>query len=131
MTADIKALASRVYDAFNARDIAAVEELFAPDSISHASGICGTDGVKQALASLYATFPDVRFVVEDLLADGDKAALRVTIHGIPRAPGQPQPIIMEIFRIKHGRVVEVWGAGTLPPPAFSRPGIEGETPAHG
>lgn len=113
MTADVKVVGYRVYEAFNARDIAAVEELFAPNSISHASGISGIDGVKKALASLYATFPDIRFVVEDLLADGDKVALRVTIHGVPLDPEQPQPIIMEIFRVEDERVVEVWGAGTL------------------
>ena len=37
MTAsDIKTLGYRIYEAFNARDIAAAEELFAPDFISHA-----------------------------------------------------------------------------------------------
>jgi predicted ester cyclase len=60
-----------------------------------------------------ATFPAKRFVVEDLLVDGDKIALRVTVQGIPVAPGQPQPIIMEIFRIENGRVAEIWGAGIL------------------
>ena len=51
-------------------------------------------------------------MVEDLIAEGDKVALRVAVHGIPTAPGEPLPIIMEIFRIENGRVVEVWGAGT-------------------
>jgi predicted SnoaL-like aldol condensation-catalyzing enzyme len=55
----------------------------------------------------------MRFVVEDLLVEGDKIALRVTIHGIPTSPGEPLPIIMEIFRVENGRVMEVWGAGTL------------------
>jgi len=55
-------------------------------------------------------------VVEDVLVEGDKAALRVTIHGVPQ---QPLPIIMEIFRIENGQVAEVWGAGTLRLPSAS------------
>jgi predicted ester cyclase len=66
-----------------------------------------------ALMSAYIAFPDQRFVVEDVLVEGDKAALRVTIHGVPMPPGEPLPIIMEIFRIENGRVAEVLGAGTL------------------
>ncbi len=114
MTAtDIKALGYRVYEAINARDIAALEELFDPHVIRHAAGETGIESAKNALTSAYMTFPDQRFVVEDLIAEDDKVALRVTIHGVPTAPGEPLPIIMEIFRIENGRVAEVWGAGTL------------------
>jgi predicted ester cyclase len=109
-TADIKALVYRVYEAINTRDIATLDELFDPQVIRHAAGEIGIENAKKALASAYATFPDQRFVVEDVLAEGNKAALRVTIHGVPQ---QPPPIILEIFRIENGRVAEVWGAGTL------------------
>src|SRR5437588_12252000 len=112
-TADIRSLGYRVYEAINARDIAALEELFDPHVIRHAAGETGIESVKNALASAFpTTFPDKRFVVEDVLVEGDKAALRVTVHGVPVAPGQPQPVIMEIVRIENGRVAEVWGTGT-------------------
>jgi predicted ester cyclase len=62
------------------------------------------------LNRVFATFPDTRFVVEDVVVEGNKAALRVAIHGTTQ---QPLPIIMEIFRIENGRVAEVWGAGTI------------------
>src|SRR5947209_3827789 len=110
--ADSKALASRVYEAINARDIATLEELFDPHVIRHAAGEIGIESARKAL-NAFATSPDKRFVVEDLVAEGDKVALRVTVHGVPTAPGQPLPIIMEIFRIENGRVAEIWGAGTL------------------
>lgn len=113
MTADIKALGYRVYEAINARDIAALEELFDPHVIRHAAGETGIESVKKAVLGAFTTFPEKRFVVEDLVAEGDKVALRVTVHGIPMAPGEPLPLIMEIFRIEDGRVAEVWGAGTL------------------
>lgn len=111
MTAsDIKTLGYRFYDAFNARDIEAAEELFAPDFISHALGTVG--GLRTSLTSLFTKYPALHVVVEDQLVDGDKIALRMTIQGLPRVPGQPEPTMMEFFRTENGRVVEVWGAGS-------------------
>ena len=111
--ADSRALGYRVYEAINARNIAALEDLFDPHVLRHAAGETGIESVKKAVTSAFTTFPEQRFVVEDLVAEGDKVALRVTVHGVPTAPGEPLPIIMEIFRIENGRVIEVWGAGTL------------------
>src|SRR4051794_13476643 len=96
---DIRALGYRVYEAINKRDFEVLSQLFASPFISHASGITNIEGTRNALDRHYKAFPESRFVVEDLLVDGDKAALRVTIHGVPVAPGQPLPIIMEIFRV--------------------------------
>jgi predicted ester cyclase len=115
-TEEIRALGYRVYEAINARDSDALEELFDPQIIRHAAGEVGIESAKKALEKAIATFPDKRFVVEDLLVEGDRAALRVTVHGFPTAPDQPLPIIMEIFRIANGRVAEIWGAGTLRQP---------------
>jgi predicted ester cyclase len=112
-TADTRALVYRVYEAINTRNIVALEELFDPHIIRHAAGETGIESAKNAVASAFTTFPEKRFVVEDVLVEGNKAALRVTVHGIPMAPGQPLPIIIEIFRIENGQVAEIWGAGTL------------------
>jgi predicted ester cyclase len=111
--ADNRTLGYRVYEAINAKDVALLDELFDPHVIRHAAGETGIESARKALVNAFTTFPDQRFVVEDLIAEGDRVALRVTVHGIPVASGQPLPIIMEIFRIENGRVVEVWGAGTL------------------
>ncbi len=90
-----------------------LEELFDPQVIRHAAGETGIESAKRAVMNAFTTFPEKRFVVEDVVAEGDKVALRVTVHGVPTAPGDPLPIIMEIFRIENGRIAEVWGAGTL------------------
>jgi predicted ester cyclase len=81
--------------------------------IRHAMGEVGIESARSALINAFATFPQTRFVVEDLIAEGDKVALRVTVQGVPTPPGEPLPHIMEIFRIENGRVAEIWGAGTL------------------
>ncbi|GHO61727.1 hypothetical protein KSC_006190 [Ktedonobacter sp. SOSP1-52] len=110
--ADIRALAYRAYEAINTRNVVALEEVFAPHVIRHAAGETGVESVKKAVASAFTTFPEKRFVVEDVLVEGNKAALRVTIQGVPTVPGQPLPTILEIFRVENGQVAEVWGAGT-------------------
>lgn len=114
-----KALASRVYEAINTQDIATLDELFDPHIIRHAMGEVGIENARKAMINAFAAHPQTRFVVEDLVAEGDKVALRVTIHGIPTRPGEPLPLIMEIFRIENGRVAEIWGAGTLRRPDAS------------
>jgi predicted ester cyclase len=111
--ADNKTLAYRVYEAINAKDIATLEELFDPQVIRHAARETGIESARKALLNAFTTFPEKRFVVEDLFAEDDRVALRVTIQGVPTAPGESLPIIMEIFRIVNGRVVEIWGAGTM------------------
>jgi predicted SnoaL-like aldol condensation-catalyzing enzyme len=111
--ADNKALAYHVYEAINTKNIAALEDLFDPNIIRHAVGEKGIESAKNAVTNAFTTSPDKRFVIEDAIAEDDKVALRVTIHGLPTAPGESLPIIMEIFQIRNGRVVEIWGAGTL------------------
>lgn len=111
--ADMRALGYSVYEAINTRNLAALEEPFDPHVIRHAAGETGIERAKQAVTNAFTTFPEKRFVVEDVLVDGDKGALRVSVHGIPTPPGEPLPTILEIFQIENGRVAEIWGAGTL------------------
>jgi predicted ester cyclase len=111
--ADNKALALRVYEAINAQDIATLDKLFDPHIVRHAMREVGIESARAAMTNAFALFPQTHFVIEDLIAEGDRVALRVTVHGVPTPPGEPLPIIMEIFRIEEGRVAEIWGAGTL------------------
>ena len=107
-------LVYQVYDAINTQDLARLDELFDPQVFRHAMGEVGNESARKALRDAFAAYPETCFVVEDVLVEGDKAALRVTIHGRPTAPDSELPIIMEIFRIENGRVAEIWGAGMTP-----------------
>ena len=115
-TLDLRTFGYRIYDAINERDAEALEKLFDPHVVRHATGETGIEKAKQAMVGAFSIFPNMHFVVEDVLVDGNKFALRVTIHGIPTTIGEPQPTILEIFRIENGRVVEIWGAGTMRQP---------------
>jgi predicted ester cyclase len=108
--AENKALAARVYEAINAQDLATLETLFDPKIVRHAMGEIGIEHAKQAVIAAFAKSPGRHFVVEDLIAEGDRVSLRVSVYGDAVAT-EPQAIIMEIFRFENGRVVEIWGAG--------------------
>lgn len=105
---ETKQLILRLYEAFNTRNLAPIDEIFAPDFYSHPLKT-GVEGVKQSYASFLKAFPDARVVVEEMLVDGDKVASRTSIHGIPTLADGTQPTIMEIIRVKDQRIVELWG----------------------
>ncbi|MEV5385392.1 nuclear transport factor 2 family protein [Streptomyces sp. NPDC052721] len=120
MTDDVRVLAQRMYQAFNARDLTAATAIFSADFVSHPLGTVGVDSVVKAWSGLHALFPDIQVIVEDMLVEADRAAVRTSLHGIPaEAEGQafPLPSMMEIFRVQDGRIAELWGLSSL-----SRPG---------
>lgn len=74
--------------------------------------------VVKAWSRLHAMFPDIQVIVEDMLVEADEAAVRTSLHGIPAGvEEQALPSMMEIFRVRDGRIVELWGLSSL-----SRPG---------
>lgn len=77
-----KATARRVFEElFNHRDLDVTDELFAPDYRNHAGGHGGPDGMKRLIRELTAAFPDHHTTIEDIVAEGDRVALRVTFSG--------------------------------------------------
>ena len=97
--------------------MAAMEELCAPDYVWHGTGVwpdMDLAGMKQALTAWYAAFPDVHFTVEDLIAEGDKVAARVTMRathqgefmGIPPTGKAVTFTAIYVSRIAGGKYVE-------------------------
>jgi predicted SnoaL-like aldol condensation-catalyzing enzyme len=103
----VKALAHRMHDAFNTNNFAAVDEIFAPDFYSHPRGTTGPASVRESWTAMRARYPELRTIVEDVLVDGDRVAMRSTLHG--GAEGE----LFEIFRVADGRIAELWGVSTL------------------
>jgi predicted ester cyclase len=114
-----KSLVRRFIDeVMNAGNTAAITDLCVPDSM-FATGIAGQ------VQSLKVAFPDHRFTVEEMLAEGDKVAVRVTVHGTNRGPllGLPafgrleQPVPptgksmsstgIAIYTVRNGRIVSL------------------------
>jgi predicted SnoaL-like aldol condensation-catalyzing enzyme len=110
MTDDVRAAAERMYAAFNARDHAATAEIFTADFYSHPLGTTGPESVTRSWLRFHERFPEARVVVEDLIVEGDTAAVRTSVHGIP---GQQPPTMLELFRVRDGRIAELWGLSSL------------------
>lgn len=106
---DVRAAARRMYAAFNRRDHAATAEIFTADFYSHPLGKAGPESVAQAWRRFHEAFPEVRVVVEDMVVEGDRASVRTSVHGVP---GQ-LPTMLETFRVRDGRIAELWGLSSL------------------
>jgi steroid delta-isomerase-like uncharacterized protein len=111
-----KALVRRmIEEGWNKHNLALLDELYA-DCVYYnpATGEIKGEPLKQFLASMLAAFPDIRFTIEDLVAEGDKVVTRWSCTGTHRgefmglAPTGKQltPSALDIFRIVEGKVVE-------------------------
>jgi predicted ester cyclase len=74
---------------YSSGDPATHEEVSHPERVSHMYGqrhMQGTAPVSALGQTMHTAFSDMHADVEDLLVDGDSAALRLTIHGTHSGP---------------------------------------------
>lgn len=101
--------------AWNAQDDAAIGRLFSADYAVNGVPI-GPDGVARSVRFLHAVFGDATMTVHDVLAAGDKVAVRWSLTGVQQAPflGVPptgQPVTLNgtnIYRLAGGQIAENW-----------------------
>jgi ketosteroid isomerase-like protein len=127
-----KALIRRVFEEIiPAGDTAAMREVMDPDFLDHdplPGQPPGGAGGEYVVSTMHTAQPDLRFTIDDLLAEGDRVVIRWTLHGTNTGPmlGRPptgQPVAFAaivIFRIADGRLAERW-AGWKPGFAPGRP----------
>ncbi len=68
-------------------------------------------------SKFFSSNPDLQFIIEDMLADGDKVTTRFTEHGSQQgelmgAPPSGKSFTLDgitISRFENGTIVEVWG----------------------
>ena len=121
------ALARRFLEARVKGDRAAVDEMLAPDFVSHTPHLSGPtpdrEGPMLATAQFSAALSNVRFVIEDQIATSDKVVSRFIMRAthdrgelIGVAPSGRELASMTIFihRISGGKIAEEWGVGTGP-----------------
>jgi steroid delta-isomerase-like uncharacterized protein len=76
----------------------------------------GMEGIKSFYESFWKAFPDAILTALDLLAEGDRAAVRFAVQGTHSAefngvPATGRKVTLEgitIFRFRDGRAVERW-----------------------
>jgi ketosteroid isomerase-like protein len=120
------ALARRFMEARVKGDVDAVDEMMAPNFVSHARLLPNQapdrEGVKWAVAQLAAAFSRARVVVEDQVAQGDKVVSRFIVHsthdqgelmGVAPTDRELTSTHIVIQRIVEGKIAEEWGIGTM------------------
>jgi predicted SnoaL-like aldol condensation-catalyzing enzyme len=109
VTDQIRAAAQRMYAAFNRHDHAAALEIFTPDFYSHPLATTGPEPVVESWTRFHQAFPEAQVAVEDMVVEDDTVAVRLSVHGIPHQ----SPTMLEIYRIRDGRIAELWALSSL------------------
>jgi steroid delta-isomerase-like uncharacterized protein len=119
MSAENKALVERWFEeVWNKGRVEAIDEMFAPDAVAHGLGgdIRGPEEFKVFHAAYRQAFPDVRIQVDEIVAEGDVVAFRLTARGTHMGDGlgfaatsrAASFVVMGTARIANGRIVEGW-----------------------
>ncbi len=116
-----KALCRRfIEQVWNHRNLAAIDELFAPNYVRHAASSpefgTGPQGVRKMVDYYVAAFPDVRFSIEDIIAEQDKVVLRWSAQATHRGHFEgiePTGKLINVTgtttaRIANGKLAEAW-----------------------
>jgi predicted ester cyclase len=118
------ALVRSFWEAQANADLDTLEEVLAPDFVDHSSFADqepGREGYKQQVAEQHAALSDVRCIIEDQLAKGDKVVTRITwrsIHdrgeyfGLMPRGTEVEVTAMTMHRIVGGKIAEEWGEGS-------------------
>ena len=98
-----------------------VDELLAPDYVSHAPGdpelSRGPEDIKQIVRAYHSAFPDINFAVEKQVAEGDMVVTRWTTRGthdkgemlgLPPTGKQIEVTGITVNRISEGKIAEDW-----------------------
>jgi predicted ester cyclase len=80
-----KATMRRYFGVFEQGNTDLLDELLAPDYVNHSPATpelpTGPEGVKGVVAMFRSGIPDLRVLVEDMIAEGEKVATRYTLEG--------------------------------------------------
>src|SRR5829696_1514291 len=118
------ALVRRFWEAQANADLDTLEELLAPDFVDHSSFADqepGREGYKQQVAEQIAALSEVRCIIEDQLAKGEKVVTRITWRSIHDRgeyfglmPRDKEVVVtsMAMHRIVRGKITEEWGEGS-------------------
>ena len=120
-----RALVRRLHEAWNAGDLAAVDEIYAEDFVghfppsSHLPDRRGREGAREGIRRAKTAFPDWHEAVEAMVTEGNVVVTRYTstgthqgeFRGLPGlAPTGKKISVPEIsiYRVASGKVAEQW-----------------------
>ena len=110
-------------EVWNRGSESAIEEMLDAEGVAHGLGdseqdVKGPAEFKPFVANIRGALPDTRIVIDDIFADGDRVAVRVTLQGTHTGNGlglaptgrsvRIQGIV--IVRMQDGRIKEGWNS---------------------
>lgn len=122
---DSRAIVEQFYDGiWNRRDFAVADEILAADFRFRGSLGCESLGVPAFLAyvkSIHAALEDYRCRIEELIAETDHSAARMTfagkhhglLFGVPATGRELSLAGAAFFKIAQGRIVSLWVLGDV------------------
>src|ERR671915_1029941 len=118
------ALARRFFEARVKTDLDALDKMLAPDFVNYTAAPgqqLDRESYMRHAAESVSAFSDVRFVIEDQVAAGDKVVSRISgrgthvrseLLGTTPTGREIASIAIFIHRLSGGKISEEWGAGT-------------------
>jgi steroid delta-isomerase-like uncharacterized protein len=105
-----------VEEIFNKGKLAVADEIISPDYVYHGpiGEYKGLDGFKQMVTMVLKIFPDIHYTIDDMVAEGDKIAIRYTMTGtfqgefmgIPPTGKRIKMAQAFFYRFKNGKEIE-------------------------
>jgi steroid delta-isomerase-like uncharacterized protein len=107
-----------IAEIWNAGNLAAANDLVHPEYTISGIGT-GPDAVRHNVSVYRTAFPDLEWVVEQLIAEGDWVAVRLTLRGthlgpLGDIPASGKPVTMKemvFWRVDSGQLREIWSQG--------------------
>lgn len=113
-----KLIAQQLMERLDQRDIDGVLSYHTPGAVWHGFGPqpLNTDGYRQAIGVFLSAFPDSRFPIDVVVAEGDRVAVQHSLRGTHKgdfqgAPPTGKSVVVPaivIFRLTDGKVAETW-----------------------
>ncbi len=115
-----KVLRHIVDQVYNTANTEPLEKFFDKGCVLHHPAVPepvqGIEGIRGFMSLIFTAFPDFHAEVEDMVAEGDKVAIRSVISGtfkgpfagIPPTSQHTQWSVTAIYRFVDGKVAEAW-----------------------
>ena len=109
-----------IEEIYNDANMAAFDELVSAEIVDHDPPPAGNgedSTFKEAFERFRAAFPDMRYDIEEMVAEGDRVAVRGTFTGsqqgdfmgIPASGSEVTVAFIDMVRLAEGKAVERWG----------------------
>lgn len=106
-------------EVWNQANFDGLDELISPGALFHIRGHTAPMGpaeTRQAITRWHSAFPDFHFAIEEIVAEGDTVAVRLTLSGTHQGPWKDRPptgrpiavTAMMFLRFEGGKLAEIW-----------------------